>query len=74
MTRETVNIVENFLGLDSLSTRRKLFDIMLVYNILNNLNNRLELLSELGFRILCRNTRKLNLFIIHNYNTDNGNM
>ena len=36
ITRDTVNVVENFLSLDSLSVRPKLADIMLVYDILNN--------------------------------------
>lgn len=35
--RDTVNIIEHFLSLDSLNIRRQIADIMLVYDILNNL-------------------------------------
>lgn len=51
-TRATVKVVENyFLSLDSLSKRRKLADIMLAYDILNNFIECPQLLFEIGFRI-----------------------
>lgn len=68
MTRETVNIVENFLSLDSLSTKLKLVDVIFIYDILNNIIDCAVLLSEISFRIPCRLTR--NLFIMPNSNTN----
>lgn len=54
---DTVNVVENISSLDSLSTRYKLSSIMLVNYILNNLIDCTELLSEIGHRKSCRNTK-----------------
>jgi hypothetical protein len=52
--------------------RRKLTDIMLVYDILNNFIDFHELLYEIGFHIPCRNS-KTDLFVILNFNTNSGN-
>jgi len=46
---------------------------MLVYDILNNLVDCPDLLSEIGFRAPCRNTRNLDHFVIPKYNTNSGN-
>ncbi|KAF0682225.1 Uncharacterized protein FWK35_00037378, partial [Aphis craccivora] len=51
ITRDTVNTIENYLSLDSLNIRRQIADIMLVYDILNNLIDCPDLLSEIGFRV-----------------------
>jgi len=67
ITRDAGIVVENFLSLDLLITRRKLTDIMLVYDILNNLINFSELSTEISFLISCRNTRKSDVFAIYNY-------
>jgi len=63
-TRDTVNIIENFLSLDSLNIRCQIADIMLVYDILNNLIDCPDLLSKIGFRVPCTNTRNMDLFVI----------
>jgi len=60
-TFNNVNVVENFSSLDSLSTRHKLPSIILGNDILNNLIDCTELLSEISFRKSCRNTRKFDL-------------
>lgn len=57
--KNTVNVVENFLRLDSLSVRHKLTDVMLVYNILKNHMDIPELLSEIGFCMSNKNTRNV---------------
>jgi hypothetical protein len=46
---------------------------MLVYDILNNFIECPELLYEIDIRILCRNTRNLDLFVIPNFKTISGN-
>lgn len=57
ITRDTVNVVKNYLDLDFLSVRLKLLtNVMLVYNIWNNLIDCLDLLSRIGFRIPSRNS------------------
>lgn len=72
ITRDTVIAVKSFSNLDSLS--RKVAHInMLVYGILNNLINCIELLSKIGICTPYRNTKYLDLFIIPYYSTKNGN-
>jgi hypothetical protein len=53
ITRNTVYIIEKFLSLDSLNVRRQIADIMLLYDILNNLIDYpdIHVLYEIGFHV-----------------------
>jgi hypothetical protein len=61
ITRNTVYIIEKFLSLDSLNVRRQIADTMLLYDILNNLIDCPDILSEIGFHVHSINTTHMDL-------------
>lgn len=73
ISRDSFLLVQDSIGLVSLTIRRDLIDIMYVYDMLNNYINCPAILNLIGFRIPSRNTRNSDLFFIPKFKTNCGN-
>jgi len=69
-SKNTINLLQESLAFDSLSTRRDLADIMFIFDILNGYVLCPGLLTMLGFRILLLFTCNRDLFVIPHYRTN----
>jgi len=72
ISSDSINQIQETLGLDCLSLRLNLADIMFVFDILNGYVLCLELLAMIGFWIPRLYTRNLDLFVIPHYRTNSG--
>lgn len=72
LSRDSLHLTQDYIGLVSLSLRRKLTDIMFVYDLINYNIVCPELLSEISFRIPYLITRNSHLFLVPHYKTNSG--
>jgi hypothetical protein len=72
LSRDSLYLTQDYISLVSLSLRRKLTDIMFVYDLINYNIVCPELLSEISFRIPYLITRNSELFLVPHYKTNSG--
>jgi hypothetical protein len=72
ISKDTLHLVQDSIGLDFLSIRRDLKDVMFVYDIFNKIIDYLEMLSLIGFRLFIKKTRNSDLFYIPKFKTNYG--
>jgi len=72
LSRDKLHLTQDYIGLVPLSLRRKLTDIMFVYNLINYNIVYSKLMSEIGFRIPYMFTRNSDLFLVPHYTTNSG--
>lgn len=73
-SRELINPIQESIILYSLVIRRNPADIMFIFYILNGYDICPDILSLIGFRFSYKYTRDIELFVIHLYKTNIGNV